>query len=61
MTFSGSDPSAILTQILDHADDSVEAFGHGIGQARVDEGQDAVGVFAHGAHELAQGLQEEGS
>ena len=54
MTFSGSDPSAILV-----ADDSVEAFGHGIGQARVDEGQDAVGVFAHGAHELAQG-QEEG-
>ena len=43
--------------ILDHADETIEAFGHGIGQARVAEGQDALGVFAHGAHELAQRLQ----
>ena len=43
--------------ILDDAYDSVEAFGDGVGEASLDEGEDSVGVFAHRLHELSQGLQ----
>ena len=43
--------------ILDHADDSIEPFGGGVGQVRVDEGRDAGRMLAHRVDEPAQGLQ----
>ena len=43
--------------ILDHADDAVDAFGDGVGEVSLDEGDDPVGVLAHRSRELFQGLQ----
>ena len=43
--------------ILDHADDAVEAFGDGVGEVCLDEGDDSLGVLAHRSRELFQGLQ----
>ena len=43
--------------ILDHADDAVEAFGDGVGEVCLNEGQDTLGMLAYGLHERSQRRQ----
>ena len=43
--------------ILDDADDAVDAFGDGIGEVSLDEGDDSVSMLTHRSRELFQGLQ----
>ena len=43
--------------VFDDSHDSVESFSDGIGEVCVDEGEDAVGMRAHGSDELFERLQ----
>ena len=44
--------------ILDHADDAVDAFGDGVGEMCLDEGDDSVGVLAYRSGELFLGAPD---
>ena len=43
--------------ILDDAYDAVEAFGDGVGEVCLNEGQDTLGMLAYGLHERSQRRQ----
>jgi hypothetical protein len=53
----GAESTGAILDHVDDADDAVEAFGDGVGEVCLDEGDDSVGVLAHRSRELFQGLQ----
>lgn len=43
--------------IVNHPDDAVDAFGNGVGDSCIDEGNDGLLMLAQSANELAHGFQ----